>query len=223
VAGDDYRIRIGREVGGRLSRHRSAFKIPSDDLDIYVVREFLDRKECAGLIAMIDRQRVPSQLLAPSADPEFRTSESCNLDPGNRFVIAIERKIAALLGIEPAHGETIQGQRYAVGQRFKTHHDFFHTDLPYWEEMAKTGGQRTWTAMIFLNEPGGGGETCFEKAGIKVTPRTGNLLAWNNLDPRGEPNFSSLHEGMKVTAGTKYIITKWHRERPWRYSDVVTY
>jgi prolyl 4-hydroxylase len=223
VAATDYKIRIGTEVRQRLAHYPNAFKIPSNDLDIYVVRDFLDRKQCAGLIGMIDRQRVPSQLLAPSADPEFRTSESCNLDPANKFVIAIEARIAGLMGIDPLHGETIQGQRYAVGQRFKMHHDFFHTDLPYWEEMAQTGGQRTWTAMIFLNEPEGGGETYFDKAGIKVTPRTGNLLAWNNLDARGEPNFFSLHEGMPVTAGTKYIITKWHRERPWRYSDMVTY
>ena len=223
MTGVDYRIRIGTEVKERLARNPSALKIPSDDLDIFVVRDFLDRRECDGLIGMIDAQRIPSQLLAPTADPEFRTSESCNLDPKDRFVKAIEAKLTGLLGIDPPHGETIQGQRYAVGQRFKPHHDFFHTDQPYWEEMARSGGQRTWTAMIFLNEPEGGGATYFEKAGVRVTPRAGNLLAWNNLDARGEPNVFSLHEGMPVTAGAKYIVTKWHRERPWGYSSVATY
>ena len=223
MAGVDYKIRIGTEVRERLAANASALRIASDDLDIFVVRAFLDPKECDGLVRMIDAQRIPSQLLAPTADPEFRTSESCNLDPTDRFVRAVEAKITRLLGIDPLHGETIQGQRYAVGQRFKPHHDFFHTDQPYWEEMARSGGQRTWTAMIFLNEPEGGGATYFEKAGIRVTPRTGNLLAWNNLDARGEPNVFSLHEGMPVTAGTKYIITKWHRERPWGYSSVATY
>jgi prolyl 4-hydroxylase len=219
----DYKIRIGTEVRERLARHSSALKIPSNDLDIFVVRDFLTGRECAGLIGMIDAWRIPSQLLAPTGDPEFRTSESCNLDPADPFVQSIEARITGLMGIEPGHGETIQGQRYAAGQRFKTHHDFFHTDQPYWEEMASTGGQRTWTAMMFLNEPEGGGATYFEKAGIRVTPRAGNLLAWNNMNARGEPNFYSLHEGMEVIAGVKYIITKWYRERPWSYSDAVTY
>jgi len=223
MAGVDYKIRIGTEVRDRLAGVSNAFKIPSEDLDIFVVRHFLDARECERLIEMIDAWRIPSQLLAPTGDPEFRTSESCNLDPKDRFVKKIEARITGLLGIDPLNGETIQGQRYAVGQRFKPHHDFFHTHLPYWEEMARTGGQRTWTAMIFLNEPEGGGATFFEKAGVRVTPRTGNLLAWNNMNALGEPNSFSIHEGMPVTAGVKYIITKWHRERPWLYSDVVTY
>jgi prolyl 4-hydroxylase len=219
----DYRIRIGAEVRDRLLADPTAFKIPSDELDIFIVRDFLKGEECERLIAMIDAARVPSQLLAPTADPEFRTSESCNLDPTNKFVRSIEAKLTGLLRIDPFHGETIQGQRYAVGQRFKPHHDFFYPDQPYWEDMQKSGGQRTWTAMIFLNEPEGGGETAFPEAAIKVSPRTGNMLVWNNLNAIGEPNEHSLHEGMPVTAGVKYIITKWHRERIWGYSNAPTY
>ena len=56
-----------------------------------------------------------------------------------------------------------------------------------------------------------------------MTPRAGNLLAWNNLDAIGEPNSYSLHQGMPVTEGVKYIITKWHRERPWGQSNAPTY
>jgi prolyl 4-hydroxylase len=219
----DYRIRIGAEVGARLLANPAAFKIPSDRLDIFIVRDFLGPDECDKLIAMIDVARIPSQLLAPAADPEFRTSESCNLDPTNAFVRSIEARLTGLLGIDPFFGETIQGQRYAVGQQFKPHHDFFYPDQPYWEDMQKSGGQRTWTAMIFLNEPEGGGETAFPKAAVKVSPRTGNLLAWNNLDAIGEPNGYSLHQGLPVTAGLKYIVTKWHRERLWGYSNAPTY
>ena len=219
----DYRVSIGAEVKARLERRPDTFKIPSYDLDIFIVRDFLPKADCDALVAAIDAHRIPSKLLAPSADPEFRTSESCNLDPKDPFVKKIEAKIASVLGIDPRRGETIQGQRYAPGQRFKLHYDFFETSQPYWEEMNRCGGQRTWTAMIFLNEVEGGGETAFPKAAIKVAPRTGNMLIWNNLNIIGEPNHFALHEGMPVTAGTKYIITKWHRERPWAYSDTPIY
>jgi prolyl 4-hydroxylase len=69
--------------------------------------------------------------------------------------------------------------------------------------------------MVFLNQPEAGGQTFFPLANIKISPRRGNLLAWNNLDPAGEPNMFALHQGLPVEAGLKYIITKWYRERPW--------
>ncbi|HEY0044594.1 MAG TPA: 2OG-Fe(II) oxygenase [Allosphingosinicella sp.] len=210
-----YRMQVGAYVKDRLQRTQNCFKIPAQGLDIFVVRDFLPRDICQKLCALIDQDRVPSGLLAPTADPEFRTSESCNLrlsDPTNQHV---EGRINAVTGIQPAHGETIQGQRYAVGQQFKPHHDFFYPSEPYWEEQVKSGGQRTWTAMVFLNEVEAGGQTFFPNANVRVTPRAGNLLVWNNLDEYGEPNMYSLHTGMPVEAGTKYVITKWYRERPW--------
>jgi prolyl 4-hydroxylase len=210
-----YRIQIGTFVRDRLLKTPNAFKLPAQGLDIFVVRDFLTPKECTEVIELIDKDRVPSGLLAPSADPEFRTSESCNLRLEDRANQMVEAKINRLTGIDPTHGETIQGQRYAVGQQFKPHHDFFYKTEKYWAEMEKQGGQRTWTAMIFLNEPEAGGQTAFPELDLKITPRAGNLLAWNNMDVVGEPNHFTLHQGMPVIAGLKYIVTKWYRERPW--------
>ena len=41
----------------------------------------------------------------------------------------------------------------------------------------------------------------------------GTLVAWNNLLGDGTPNPATLHQGMRVRKGTKYIVTKWFRER----------
>ena len=212
-----YRMQIGTFVRERVLKTPNAFKIPAQGLDIFVVRNFLDAEECRKVIELIDKDRVPSGLLAPTDDPDFRTSESCNLRLEDRANQMVEAKINRLTGIDPSHGETIQGQRYAVGQQFKPHHDFFYKSQPYWPDQERQGGQRTWTAMIFLNEPEAGGQTYFPNANVRVTPRTGNLLLWNNLDQYGEPNMFSLHTGCPVEAGIKYVITKWYRERPWGY------
>lgn len=211
----DYKVRIGAEVRARLLAHEGIVYVPGTLLELFTLPGFLAADECAHLIAMIDARRQPSRVLGPAPDPEFRTSESCNLDPADAFVQAIEAKIAGLTGIAPSHGETIQGQRYAVGQQFKPHYDFFSPGQPYWDEQERNGGQRTWTAMMFLNAVEGGGETMFGREGIKVRPRTGTLLAWNNLDTEGKPTSAAIHQGMPVIAGVKYIITKWYRERPW--------
>ena len=46
---------------------------------------------------------------------------------------------------------------------------------------------------------------------LTIQPEAGKLVAWNNLNADGSPNDLTLHQGMKVRRGTKYIITKWFR------------
>ena len=212
-----YLWEIGEIVRGTLATRANLFHVPATGLEIFIARSFLSEKECAGLIDRIDRDLKPSGLLADSPDPEFRTSQTCELSPADPLVDFVDNKIAAFMGMDPAFAETLQGQRYAVGQQFKPHPDFFYTDQPYWPAQEKSGGQRTWTAMAFLNNVEAGGQTFFERAGVRITPKAGNLLMWNNLDLAGEPNMYSLHQGMPVEAGVKYIVTKWFRGRKWGY------
>src|SRR4051794_34358715 len=96
-----YRMQIGVWVKDRLLATANTMKIPAQGLDIFVVRDFLDQRECDQLIALIDKDRQPSGLLAETADPEFRTSESCNLRLTDRINIQVERKINGLMGIQP--------------------------------------------------------------------------------------------------------------------------
>jgi prolyl 4-hydroxylase len=125
----------------------------------------------------------------------------------------VDRRIAALLGLDLSASEPLQGQRYAPGQEFKAHTDTFEPGgYDYHVHTAETG-QRTWTAMVYLNEPEEGGATRFKAIGKTIRPETGKLVAWNNLSPDGQPNPATLHQGMKVRRGVKYIITKWFRQR----------
>lgn len=206
---------IGRITTARLARNPVVQPVTGEGVDLYCVQNFLTIEECGGLIAMIDSGRKPSGLLSATDDPDFRTSESCDLDRWHPFVQGIDLRISDLLAIDPRRGETMQGQRYAVGQQFKGHHDYFHVSEIYWQTEKKRGGQRSWTAMIYLDEPESGGETLFSAAGLKVTPRTAMLLAWNNMDKKGAPNAQALHESLPVIAGQKNVVTKWYRERFW--------
>jgi prolyl 4-hydroxylase len=189
-------------------------RVPNPKLDLFVVRGFLDTATCSALIERIDLNRRPSTIADDSGIENYRTSETCDLDPADPVVAEVDRKICDLLGIAPGHGELIQGQRYSVGQEFRAHTDTFNPGgYDYYVHTAE-GGQRTWTAMLYLNVPEEGGGTRFKAIGKTVQPETGKLLAWNNLEEDGRPNDSTIHQGMKVRRGTKYIITKWFRERP---------
>lgn len=205
---------IGEAVRSRLLAASGVQRLPLDMLDIFVCPEFLHAEDCAQLVGMIDADAKPSESF-PGVAADYRTSYSCNLDRWDEFVLEIDARICALMGIDPQNGETLQGQRYQPGQQFKAHHDFFHVNQPYWDEQNAHGGQRSWTAMIFLNQPEAGGETAFPMAGISISPRTGLLLMWDNMARDGSPNLATLHAGQPVKSGVKHIVTKWFRERPW--------
>jgi prolyl 4-hydroxylase len=216
--GSDARIlaQIGERVRAKLDAVPAAERIDAANVDMYVVHGFMSPEECAAMVALVDADLKPSQVFRSGSDPEFRTSLTCNLPRSQELVLAVEQRMAGLLGIALEQSETLQGQRYTPGQQFKGHHDYFTGGKSYSAAVAQEGGQRTWTAMVFLNEPEVGGSTNFERAGVSVPPRTGTLLTWNNMGRDGLPNSFTRHEGSRVEGGTKHVLTKWFREREWR-------
>lgn len=209
------RAQIGASVAATLATSPRATPIAVEGVQAYRVDNFLDTATCNRLIARIDAGRRPSTLLSDHPEENFRTSESCDLERWADDIRPVDEGIAALLGQPPEQGETIQGQRYAPGQHFRAHHDYFFETQSYWQKVREQGGQRTWTAMVYLNDVEDGGATWFPQAGFRVAPKRGLLLAWNNMTLDGSPNILTLHEGMPVVRGVKYIITKWFRERSW--------
>ena len=199
----------------RIVAHGGVQRVPSPKLELFVIRHFLTPNECAAFIALIERDRRPSTIADPNGDHYFRTSETCDLDHALPEVTALDARLSALSGIDPRYGEPLQGQRYAIGQEFKAHTDYFEPNGADWPKYCSVAGQRSWTLMIYLNEPEAGGATRFKVIDKTVQPEAGKLLAWNNRRADGSVNPATLHHGMKVRQGVKYVITKWYREKPW--------
>ncbi len=199
----------------RILTNANVQRVPNPRLELYGVKAFLDPALCARLCALIDINRRPSTIADPNGDHYFRTSETCDLDLALPDVAALDAAFSAWSGIDPAYGEPLQGQRYAVGQEFKAHTDYFEPDGADFAKFCTIAGNRTWTLMVYLNQPEAGGATRFKVIDKTVQPETGKLLAWNNRRADGSLNPATLHHGMKVRAGVKYVITKWYRERPW--------
>ena len=203
------------QIAATFAANPGVQKVPSPKLTLFIRRAFLTPEECAQLIDQVDARRRPSTIADHNGDDAFRTSETCDLDSDDPLVRTIDLRISAFSGLDFVHGEPMQGQRYAVGQEFKAHTDYFEKTGADYERYCSVSGNRTWTVMIYLNEPEAGGATRFKAIDKMVQPETGKLLAWNNRRPDLSPNPSTLHHGMKVRAGNKYVITKWFRELPW--------
>ncbi|MET4896471.1 2OG-Fe(II) oxygenase [Sphingomonadaceae bacterium jetA1] len=203
-------------IVARLSATPGIQRLPSPKLTLFVKRDVLPASLCAELMDRIDAVRRPSTIADPNGDSAFRTSETGDLPPDDPAVIDVERRIAMLTGLSAIHGEPIQGQRYAVGQEFKAHTDYFDLNGADYHRYCAVSGNRTWTVMLYLNTPEAGGATRFKAVDKIIQPEPGKLVAWSNRRADGSLNPATLHQAMKVRAGVKYVITKWYREQPWR-------
>ena len=202
-------------IVARILSQAGVQKVPSPKLDLFIARGFIGPVLCDALIERIDAVRRPSTIADPNGDSAFRTSETGDLSADDPVVQAVEARLAAFTGLDPAHGEPLQGQRYAVGQEFKGHTDYFEPQGADFERYCSVAGNRTWTVMVYLNAPEAGGATRFKAVDKIIQPETGKLVAWNNRRLDGSLNPATLHQGMKVREGVKYVITKWYRERIW--------
>ena len=209
-------VSLGAAVRARLAANPAVYRVEDPAIELFAIGDFLTAPECARLCQMIDAVARPSALHEVDYASGFRTSYSGDLDPHDGFVAGISQRIDALLGVDAVIGEPVQGQRYLPGQQFKPHNDWFYTSEGYWPQEEARGGQRSWTAMAYLNPVEEGGATLFAALGFQIEPQPGALLVWNNALPDGRPNEATLHAGTPVVRGAKYIITKWYRTRQWR-------
>src|SRR6188508_2681469 len=201
-------------IAGHVRAEAGIQRVPSPRLDLFVLRKFLCASDCSALCELIDTNRRPSTFADDQGIARFRTSETCDLDPRDPLVASVQQRLSHLTGIALTQAEPLQGQRYAAGQEFKPHTDTFNPDGADYYLHCAEAGQRSWTAMIYLNEPDDGGATRFKAIGKTIQPETGKLILWNNLLPDGSPNDATLHQGMKVRRGTKYVLTQWFRQHP---------
>ncbi|HEU0043778.1 2OG-Fe(II) oxygenase [Sphingomonas sp.] len=202
-------------IVARILSNPGVQKLPSPKLTLFVARAFLPAELCAAVIERIDAVRRPSTIADANGDAGYRTSETGDLDPADAHVQEVERRIGAFTGLHPAHGEPLQGQRYGVGQEFKGHTDYFEPNGADFARYCSVAGNRTWTVMVYLNVPDAGGATRFKAVDKIIQPETGKLVCWNNRRSDGSLNPATIHQGMKVRSGVKYVITKWFRERVW--------
>lgn len=181
-------------------------------IEIHQIDGVLSEDECAQLIGLMLPYLRPSTITTPNEpDRYFRTSKTCDLSLLDAPIVrAVDDRLCRLVWIPAALGEPIQGQYYGPGDEFKAHTDYFKAaDLE--QHMTPAWGQRTWTVMVYLNEPRVGGATAFPRVGQAYTPKPGQALIWNNLLSTGQANIDTLHAGEPVVEGFKAVITKWFR------------
>lgn len=201
-------VRVGdRAIGVSLSVDAPALR---------VLENILDESECAELIALAQ----PRLQRALTVDSDGRNQvDQRRTSVGMFFALnelplvgRLEQRLADLLGVPASHGEGLQILHYLPGQEYEPHFDWFDPEQPGYEAITAVGGQRIASVVMYLNTPAQGGGTAFPELGLTVTARRGSAVyfAYESGDTH------SLHAGLPVLQGEKWIATKWLRERPYK-------
>jgi prolyl 4-hydroxylase len=143
-----------------------------------------------------------------------RTSRGTHFEhQSSDVVIAIENRITEVFGFATKQQEAIQILQYALGGEYKAHFDFFSPSDASSQALIAEGGQRLATLIMYLNTPKAGGSTDLPNIGLSIRAKKGSALYFENVSQQGEVDDRTLHAGMPVIAGEKWIATKWLRER----------
>jgi len=181
---------------------------------VIVFGNLLGQDECDKLVALARPRITASSVIdmqsGGNRQDEGRTSSGMAFRRGEtKLIERIERRIAALLQWPYENGEALQILRYAVGQQYKPHYDYVDPTQPGALPFLARGGQRVASLVMYLNTPPRGGATSFPDAGLEVAAVKGNAVFFSY--DRADPATGTLHGGMPVIAGEKWVATKWLR------------
>ena len=188
------------------------------DSHVRAIGRFLDRKACALVLdelrfvhweqsSVVDHHSTgpivgttyPGRISQTAYEEWFGT-------PLLRVVRTIERRLRPILHAHPNRYERWQATRYFRGGKFE-----YHLDAGPWH--TEPAGDRAATVLVYLDSPTRGGGTSFKHLDLRITPKPGTLIYWNNLRANGTPDPAMLHSGEPVRAGQKTVLVTWIRER----------
>lgn len=186
---------------------------------ISTIERFLSPAECAWMIARGREALMPASVYdnerGGAAQTSERSNSAANLDV--RFVdlmlVLLRTRIAHTLGAPGPALEPTNVLHYAPGQEFKQHVDYLDRSNPGLAADMDARGQRVMTFLVYLNDDYEGGETEFPRLPYRFKGRTGDALAFANVDASGAGDPRTLHAGLPPTRGEKWLLSQWVRNR----------
>jgi hypothetical protein len=188
---------------------------------VFTIESFLPKPVCAWFISQtrkrLEAARVKDPRHGVAAANAVRTNTGAGfstIEPD--IVLHLARmRVAAAIGVPLIHQEPTNVLHYDPGQEYSPHFDFITAEDEYaFAREIAAFGQRICTFLIYLNEGYEGGETEFPRLDWRYKGRTGDALVFWNVSAKGERERNSLHAGLPVLKGEKWLYSQWVRERP---------
>ena len=189
----------------------------SADPIVYVVNDFLNDHECNSFIEAGKNKLKESTVISSDQHVKHksRTSQNCWLTHDENDILhEVSKRISILVQMPIRNAEQYQLVYYETAGEYKAHFDSFDYQTEEGKKNWEPGGQRLLTAIAYLNDVEDGGGTDFPELGFNIDARKGDVLIFHNCE-KDTTNIhpKSLHAGMPVTNGEKWIVNLWFRER----------
>lgn len=181
---------------------------------VVYLENVLSADECDLIIKMATPKLEDSKIhseneVAALLAKNHRTSQTAYLDRGmDPFISKIDQRCSEIMRSPVENGESLQVVKYEEGGEYRPHYDYF---------LGERGKEsnRVSTLLMYLNNVDDGGETYFPGADLFFSPVKGSAIFFSYTDQRGCFDPQSLHGGMPVKSGSKWIATKWARNVPY--------
>jgi hypothetical protein len=162
---------------------------------------------------LVQRSKIVDARTGEARVDPTRNSWHVTLGPRqhDHVLEALERCIGSVCSVSTLNGEFLQILRYRLGEEFKPHVDYFNESGAGAYRSLADGGQRAQTVLMYLNDGYQGGSTCFLKLRIEIKGCRGDMLHFHNLDANGLGHQDTLHAGIPVKAGEKWLLSQWIR------------
>lgn len=214
------RLERGRGAGGLLQVPGATVRVLArgDGPNLALLGDVMTADECAQLIALARPRLRPSQVVDPQTGADVTASYRNSLGMFFRleetpFIARLDRRLSAVMNMPLENGEGLQVLCYGEGGATAPHFDYLLPGNDANRASVARSGQRVSTLLVYLNQVEGGGETVFPHVGWSVTPQPGNGIYFESCNSLGQLDRQSFHAGRPVTAGEKWVVTKWMRQR----------
>ena len=180
--------------------------ILSKDPKIVSMNDFISKKDCLSIIETNNLKFKKS--LTRNESKNYRISDVKTLDHQDKFLISLKDKLKSIFDLDKDSFEAAQLQRYKLGGEYKEHFDA--RDISNSKELEVGFKQRRTSAIIYLNEDFRGGETIFPSLEIKISPKQGTLILFQNCFGNSEfVHPLSSHRSAMIKEGEKWILSLW--------------
>jgi prolyl 4-hydroxylase len=174
--------------------------------------KFLTDEECDKIIELSKDKLFVSRIYGKDEDTlstGFRNSFQCWLTDNENLIKNISDRIRIATNSYENYMEDLQIVKYPENGYFYHHYDACRDSEEICERMNLGHGPRFITFIIYLNDGYEGGDTDFPNQNIKIKPEKGKGVLFYNTDKNGNILEKSLHAGLPVSRGNKWIANKW--------------
>jgi hypothetical protein len=129
-------------------------------------------------------------------------------------LLLVRERIAALTKLPTIAMEPPRVFHYALGEQIKPHFDRCGDEVEGYGLETGYRGDRIVTFLLYLNDDFDGGELDFPRAGFRCKGAKGDAVYFAHVDTVGKQDPLSLHAGLTITRGEKWVLSQWIHDRP---------